>query len=294
MAGTFVARLRAKLDAGHAPVCIGLDPRLEALPAHLLPDAAPAVRISAFCREVLAAVGAHTPVVKPNIAFFERYGAAGFAAYEDTCRHARAQGLLVIGDVKRGDIGTTAQAYAEVHLDLADAVTLHPLLGKDSVEPFLQRCATTGGAVFVLVRTSNASATELQAHKDSAGEELSDAIARCVHQWGLGLGDARDYSSVGAVVGATYAHELLRLRARMPRALILLPGVGAQGAMVKDALGAFDANGMGGLVNQSRGVTQCFAPQDPDWLAQVASAAQSFARALRDAMRTRGPAGATP
>ena len=236
----------------------------------------------------MPAIAPYVPVVKPNIAFFERYGAAGFATYEGVCRVARAAGLLVIGDIKRGDIGPTASAYADVHLDLADAVTLHPLMGKDSVEPFLQRCLVTGGAVFVLVRTSNASATEFQGVHTRDGEELSDVIAAHVHQWGEGLGDAHDYGPVGAVVGATYPQEMARLRGRMPRALILVPGVGAQGGTVRDALSAFDAHGVGGIVNQSRGVAQCFAPDDPQWLDRVVTAAKSFSTEMHNALRTQG------
>ena len=290
MTGTFVARLRQKLSSGLAPVCVGLDPRLEALPVNLLPRAAPAARISAFYSELLPALAPLVPAVKPNIAFFERYGAAGFAAYEDVCKAARARGLLVIGDIKRGDIGTTASAYADVHLDLADAVTLHPLMGKDSVDPFLQRCQATGGSVFVLVRTSNASATEFQGVRTPAGDELSDVIAAHVHRWGEGLGDANDYGPVGAVVGATYPHELARLRRHMPRALILVPGVGAQGATVHDAAPAFDTNGMGGIVNQSRGIAQCFAADDPRWLDHVVTAAKRFSMQMLNAFRAHSAA----
>lgn len=285
MGGSFVSRLRNKLAAGHAPVCIGLDPRVAALPESLLPHASPVDRIVAFHAELLPAIAPHAPAVKPNIAFFERYGAAGFAAYEDVCRRARALDLLVVGDVKRGDIGPTAEAYAEVHLDLADAVTLHPLMGKDSIEPFLKRCDQTRGAVFVLVRTSNPSAVEFQSLRVSGESELSDVIARQVDAWGRGRGDADDFGPVGAVVGATYPHELARLRQQMPRALILIPGVGAQGATVADTLAAFAPDGSGGLVNQSRGVVQCFAPSARDWLTQIERAARGFAAEMRDALR---------
>lgn len=290
MAGSFVSRLRLKLSTGHAPVCVGLDPRLDALPSRLLADSTPAKRIAAFYGELLPAIAPHVPVVKPNIAFFECHGASGFAAYEEVCKTARARGLLVIGDIKRGDIGSTASAYADVHLDLADAVTLHPLLGQDSIAPFLQRCAVTGGAVFVLVRTSNASATELQAVRTLQGDELSDVIAAHVHRWGEGLGDADDYGPVGAVVGATYPQDLARLRRLMPRALILVPGVGAQGGSVRDTLSAFDSSGMGGIISQSRGVAQCFAPDDPQWLDRVVAAAKSFSLEMRSVLRQQGAA----
>lgn len=291
MGGTFVSRLRCKLDRGLPPVCVGFDPRQEALPTDLLPQRAPVERLATFCREVLPAIAPHVPAIKPNIAFFERYGSTGFAAYEDLCRRARALDLLVIGDVKRGDIGPTAAAYADIHLDLADAVTVHPFLGKDGVAPFLQRCETTGGAVFVLVRTSNPSAVELQAERLATGQEVSDLVAARVDAWGSELGDPDDYGPVGAVVGATYPQQLARLRQAMPRALILVPGVGAQGASVADTMAAFAADGMGGIVNQSRGILQCFAPTDRDWLARVAAAAQAFAAEMAAALRARRPEG---
>jgi len=287
MGGTFVSRLRRKLTNGLPPTCIGFDPRLDALPADLLPRAAPAERIAAFCREVLPAVAPHTPAIKPNVAFFERFGAAGFAAYEDLCRRARALDLLVIGDVKRGDIGPTAAAYADVHLDLADAVTLHPFLGHDSIEPFLARCQTTGGAVFVLVRTSNPSAVEIQGQPLREHGDVSELVAARVDAWGRGLGPPDDYGPVGAVVGATYPAQLARLRQLMPRALILVPGVGAQGAPLADALAAFSPDREGGLVTQSRGVLQCFSPTDRDWRDRIAAAAAGFATALRDALALR-------
>jgi orotidine-5'-phosphate decarboxylase len=287
MGGSFVSRLRAKLGSGLAPVCIGFDPRPEALPAGLLPDAPMAERIATFCREVLPAVAPHTPAVKPNVAFFERYGSAGLAAYEDLCRRARDLDLLVIGDVKRGDIGATAAAYAEFHLDVADAVTLHPFLGRDSLDPFLRRCAGGERAVFILVLTSNPGAAEFQGQRLASGESVSDLIARQVAVWGEALGDPNDYGPVGAVVGATHPEDLVRLRRTMPRALLLIPGVGAQGGTVHDAAAAFARDGMGGLVNQSRGVLQCFAPSDKTWLAKVADAAAAFARAMAAALRAR-------
>lgn len=289
MGGNFVSRLRGKLDRGLPPVCIGIDPRVDALPDDLLPHAPAAQRIAAFCREALAAIAPHTPAVKPNIAFFERYGSAGFAAYEDLCRRARALDLLVIGDVKRGDIGSTASAYADVHLDLADAVTLHPFLGSDSVAPFLQRCQTTGGAVFVLVRTSNPGAVEIQAERLQSGAEVSDLIAARVDAWGRDLGDPDDYGPVGAVVGATYPEQLARLRRSMPRSLFLVPGVGAQGAAIADTLPAFDRDRMGGIVNQSRAILQCFSPADRTWLTQIATAAAGFAAAMHAALRAPKP-----
>jgi orotidine-5'-phosphate decarboxylase len=280
----FVVELSRRLLAGEAPAVVGLDPRLSALPTSLLPDAPAPDRIAAFYQRVLPALARHVPVVKPNIAFFECFGSAGFAAYESTCATARKCGLLVLGDIKRGDIGSTAEAYAEGHAQWADAVTLHPYLGGDSLQPFLERCHPDRGGlgVFVLVRTSNPGAKDLQDLPiEGQGRALCDAVAAAVHRWGQELPLAEGYSPVGAVVGATWPAELHRLRRLMPNAWILLPGVGAQGGKVADLAAAFDRRGLGGLATQSRGVMQAFQPSDPDWLAKVEAAAEQFAAECR-------------
>lgn len=277
---TFVAELARRILSGAAPAVVGLDPRLDALPSGLLPESRPSERIAAFYGQALPAIARHVPVVKPNIAFFECFGSAGFAAYEATCNVARAAGLLVLGDIKRGDIGSTAEAYAEGHAQWADAVTLHPYLGGDSLQPFLQRThADKGGlGLFVLVRTSNPGAKDLQDLPiEGQGRALCDAVADAVHRWGQDLPKAEGYSPVGAVVGATWPHELERLRKRMPNAWILLPGVGAQGGKVEDLVSAFDRRGLGALATQSRGVMQAFKPGDADWLAKIEAAAAQFA-----------------
>ncbi len=267
-----------RLRQGAAPAVVGLDPRLEALPSEVLPGAPPAERIVAFYREVLPLLAPHVPLVKPNIAFFERYRAAGFGAYEATCRLAREQGLLVIGDIKRGDIGSTAEAYADGHLGLVDAVTLNPYLGEESLAPFLRAAREQGTGLFILVRTSNPSAEEFQGL-------VARQVARAVQRWseeaapglGRGTGPGSRYSPVGAVVGATQTDEIAGFRQLMPRSWLLLPGVGAQGARIQDVRAAFDDQGLGGLVSQSRGVLEVFAPEDPDWRDQIAAAVARFA-----------------
>lgn len=279
---SFVAQLAERILGGMAPVVIGLDPRLDALPTRLPAASDPTERILAFYRECMPAIARHAPCVKPNIAFFECFGAKGYAAYETTCALARQHGLLVLGDIKRGDIGSTAEAYAEGHFQLADAVTLHPYLGADSVAPFLRACHPERGgkAVFVLVRTSNPGARDFQ-DLQVDGEPLCDHVARAVTRWGAGLPQAHGYHPVGAVVGATWPQELTRLRNLLPHSWLLLPGVGAQGGRVEDLAAAFDARGLGALVNQSRGVMQAFAPGDADWLDQLEQAASTFATSCR-------------
>ncbi len=280
MSEAFTSRLAKRILDGQPAAVIGLDPRLDALPAAVLPGAEPVERIRAFYRELMPLLARYAPAVKPNIAFFEAYGAKGYALYEETCALAREQGLLVVGDIKRGDIGSTAEAYAEEHFRHADAVTLHPYLGIDSVEPFLRRSRETGQGVFILVRTSNPSATEFQALKTPGGT-VSEAVADAVTAWGRELTDEYGYSAVGAVTGATYVEELKTLRERMPQAWFLIPGVGAQGGKVADLAPAFDDRGLGALINQSRGILQCFDPAADDPMASIEAALIKFSNELK-------------
>jgi orotidine-5'-phosphate decarboxylase len=287
----FAARLAERIRGGAAPAVVGLDPRAESFP-EAVAGGTPPERCVAFYRQVLPVLARHVPCVKPNIAFFEAWGSAGYRAYEQTCALARELGLLVIGDVKRGDIGSTAEAYAEGHFRLADALTLHPYLGRDSVAPFLKYCQggsgeRAGKGVFVLVRTSNPGARDFQDLQTGA-HTLAEVVAEAVHEWGRELGQPGGWSPVGAVVGATWPEQLKALRARMPRAWILLPGVGAQGAKASDAAAAFDGEGLGGLINQSRGVMGVFRPEESDWLQRIEAAAIKFADECRAVARGPG------
>lgn len=279
---TFVGELADRVLGGQAPIVVGLDPRLAALPERLLPGAAPAARIVAFYRESLPVIARYAPAVKPNIAFFEAYGADGYRAYEEVCKLAHENDLLIVGDIKRGDIGSTAEAYAEGHFRMADSLTLHPYLGSDSVAPFLKWCPPSGGGrgVFVLVRTSNPGAQDLQ-DLVIDGEPLCDRVARAVNAWAANFDRERGYSPVGAVVGATWPAELARLRQLLPHSWLLIPGVGAQGGKVDDLDAAFDERGLGALINQSRGIMQCFSPANEDWLDRIEQACSTFAAECR-------------
>ena len=242
-------------------VCVGLDPRPDSLPAPLKtwsdllaePEAA-AAAIVAFNSAIIDAGADVAVLVKPQVAFYEQLGAPGLRAYEDTVRLAREAGLIVIGDVKRGDIGSTAEAYAEAHLDRigTDAVTLNPYLGWDSIEPFAKRCAAGHGA-FILVRTSNASSSELQ-EWPRPEQPVWQRVAEMVRDWGAGHVGASGYSALGAVVGATFPETAAALRALMPKTLFLVPGYGAQGADAKACAACFNRDGLGAVVNSSRGI----------------------------------------
>ena len=263
----FADRLNAAVERKASCAVVGLDPHLDLLPPEFeaareagRPRKERAARMGDFCLQLLEVVAPLVPAVKPQSAFFEVLGADGALQWERVVRRSRELGLLVIGDVKRGDIASTARAYASAFLEgegpsdptRCDAVTLSPFLGADSIEPFLEVCARTGGGIFVLVRTSNPGSADFQR---LGKPELSQAIAARVSHWGAGLVGKCGLSAVGAVVGATHAAELASFREAMPRAPFLLPGYGAQGAGGADVRGAFLGGRRGALVNSSRGIS---------------------------------------
>ena len=256
----YADRLEAAIAAAGSPCLVGLDPHVELLPeeyALARDPAAPrpqrARAVGDFLCEVIGLVAGSVPAVKPQSAFFELLGADGAREWERVVEAARAAGLLVVADVKRGDIDSTARAYARAYLELGgcDAVTVNPYLGADSVVPFLEVCDRAGTGVYVLVRTSNPGSAQFQQH---GTPPLFERVADAVVEWGGGRLGACGLSSVGAVVGATHPAELAALRARMPRTPLLIPGYGAQGAGAAEVAGGFLAGGRGALVNSSRGI----------------------------------------
>lgn len=273
----FADRLAAAIERCGNPCLIGLDPHVDLLPDEFAlardrsaPRAVRARAIGDFCCDVIELCRGRVPAVKPQSAFFEVFGADGAAQWERVVATAHAAELLVIGDVKRGDIASTAAAYATAFLEgvggdsesLCDAVTLSPFLGADSIEPFLSACLRTGTGIYVLVRTSNKGSADFQRH---GNPQLSRRIAERVVEWGRELTGDSGWSSVGAVVGATHAAELREFRESMPTTPLLLPGYGAQGAGAADIVDAFRAPSgatqlAGALVNSSRGVL--FAQRD--------------------------------
>jgi len=257
----YADRLEAAVAAVGNPCLVGLDPHVDALPEEyalardpLAPRAARAAAVADFLCAVIELVAGRVAAVKPQSAFFEVLGADGVRAWERVVAAARDAGLLVIGDVKRGDIDSTARAYARAFLEsepACDAVTVNPLLGADSLAPFLESCKRAHAGVYVLVRTSNRSSAQFQEH---GTPPLYERIADAVVAWGRDSIGAAGFSDVGAVVGATHPAELARLRARMPTTPLLLPGYGAQGAGAADVVHGFDARGRGALVNSSRAI----------------------------------------
>jgi orotidine-5'-phosphate decarboxylase len=294
MSTNFADRLFAAVREKRSAVCVGIDPRVKLLPAEFRPkrdtpnDQAQA--IADWGRELIAVVAPLVPVVKPNVAFYEALGAPGFRAFHETVIAAQEKGLLVISDVKRGDLGTTAEAYAEAHFGLigADAVTLSPYLGRDSIEPYLAHCRAAGRGVFVLVKTSNPGSADLQ--DIHAGETtVSRHVAKMVRDLGAdpSLVGASGLSCVGAVAGGTFPAEVAELRALMPQTPLLVPGYGAQGATAADCAKAFHAGGVGAVVNSSRGITFAFRSGDhaerfgeKRWRDSVAAAVYEMGDAL--------------
>jgi orotidine-5'-phosphate decarboxylase len=279
------------------PVVAGLDPRWEQLPPSLTSGRNDHVAwrpqaYEAFCREIIDVVATRVPAVKLQAAFFEECGPAGVMALGNVVAYACERGLLVIMDGKRNDIGSTAEAYARGYLGResawgCDALTISPYLGADSLEPFIQVAHERGAGLFVLVKTSNPGSHMLQDRLIDS-EPLYRIVARYVEeQSGTKVGDS-GYGSVGAVVGATYPEQLAELRAAMPHTWFLVPGYGSQGGTAHDVALGFDANGLGAVINNSRGII--FAHQRPEykdrfgesrWQEAVAAATDDMIAQLR-------------
>jgi orotidine-5'-phosphate decarboxylase len=284
-ASTFADRLAEAVDAKRSQLLVGLDPRSELLPVELrgetyLSRGAAADACARFCRGLIDAVAPYVVGVKLQLAFFEALGADGLRAYEDVRDYARAATLLVVADAKRGDIGSTARAYADAYLESGgegqlpvDALTINPYLGSDSVEPFLAACRRSGSGLFVVVKTSNAGSADIQDLALSDGRRVWQQVAELVNEWGAGFVGERGLSSVGAVVGATYPRAVAEARRLMPQAVLLLPGIGAQGATPADVARAFTSGPASALVPVSRAVIYAFRVEGADWRKAAAAEA---------------------
>lgn len=267
---TLVEKIKAKGN----PTVAGLDARLEYIPEHIAGRnmmlhgetlRAAAESVVAFNCGLIDALCDIVPAVKPQSAYYELLGSYGAMALKETIDYAHAKGMYVIGDIKRNDIGATAAAYAEAYLgktrvgdtEIApygcDSVTVNGYLGTDGVEPFLKECREREKSLFLLVKTSNPSSGELQ-NRDMEGKPLFARMAEMVAKWGEGLDTPCGYNQIGAVVGATYPEEQKIVRELLPRAYFLVPGYGAQGATAQDIANAFNDDGLGAIVNSSRGI----------------------------------------
>lgn len=300
----FADRLAAAVRRCGNPVLVGLDPRWDSLPAALRATqaTATAAQIAAayrtFCQAVIDVVAPLVAAVKPQSAFFEDVGPEGLAALADVITYARQRGLLVIFDGKRNDIGSTAAAYAAAYLGPdspwgADALTVSPYLGDDSLSPFVEAARQRDAGVFVLVKTSNPGGGLFQ-DLDVGGQPLYQVVASYVEQLAASTQGACGYGSVGAVVGATYPEQLAALRTAMPHSWFLVPGVGAQGATARDVAHAFDPAGLGAIVNSSRGIIFAHARREyKDRLGESRwqEAVEAATRQLSDELRAETPAG---
>ena len=270
---------------------VNIDPVLQRLPQALRREADPVACIEQFSYGVTDAVAPHVPVVKFNIAYFERYGPAGCAAYGRAIAHAKKRGLIVIGDIKRGDVDHTAQQYVEAHQSpdpaAADAITINGYFGWDGVEPFVKGLGRER-MVFVLVRTSNPSAATIQDLPLADGRTVHEAVGTLVDDWSRQHTLASSgYGPVGAVVATRNTEDAARLRAIMPHTIFLVPGYGAQGGTADDFRPYLDAHGFGALIAAGRSVIYaCDTPgaAATDWKSAIAAAASRFADDLRRIM----------
>jgi orotidine-5'-phosphate decarboxylase len=288
-AANFADRLAEAVARKKSQLVVGLDPMVDLLPMELrgetvLGRAAAASSVARFCKGIVDAVGPYVVAVKPQSAFFEALGSDGIRALEDVCEYVRSAGLLVLLDVKRGDIGSTARGYATAYLEpredgvpLADAITASPYLGQDSVEPFLAACRRYGSGVFFLVRTSNAGAADVQDLALSDSRPLWNHVAELVRGWGEPLVGQEGMSSVGAILGATYPRAISEARKLLPQTPMLLLGVGAQGATPADVARAFTAGPASALVSVSRSLIYAYRDSEEDWRTAAAAEAQRLA-----------------
>lgn len=272
-----VSKLIEKIQKTKAPICVGLDPMLSYIPEHVLKKAfseygetleGAGEAVWQFNKEIIDATADLIPSVKPQIAMYEQFGIEGLRIYDRTVKYCQEKGLIVIGDVKRGDIGSTSTAYATGHIGQVQVgsktyagfdteyITVNPYLGTDGVKPFVDVCNEFDRGIFVLVKTSNPSSGEFQ-DRLIDGRPLYELVAEKVVEWGDASMDG-SYSNVGAVVGATYPEMSRVLRRLMPRTYFLVPGYGAQGGTAEDLKYCFNEDGLGAIVNSSRGIIAAY------------------------------------
>lgn len=307
----FADRLVEAVKKKDSVVCVGLDPRLDKIPEFIRDEAfkasenngdplkAAALAVLIFNKGIIDAVCDLVPVVKPQIAFYEIFGAAGVQAFADTLDYAHEKGLITIADVKRNDIGTTAEAYASAYLGEtkiekgvvrvfdADSVTINPYLGSDGIKPFVKVAVAEGKGIFVLVKTSNKSSSEVQdlyvydeIARGKDAKALYEIMGHYVDSFGADEIGESGYSLVGAVVGATHPKQAAVLRKIMPNSIFLVPGYGAQGGSAQDVAACFNEDGFGAVVNSSRGIIFAYKEEG----AEKSYDEKAYAEAARDAV----------
>lgn len=273
-----IDQLVKQIQGKNNPTVVGLDPRLNFVPDFIkeemydkygkTPEAVAKAYLS-FNKAIIDEVHDLVPAVKPQVAMYEQLGAVGIQSYIDTIAYAKEKGLVIIGDIKRSDIASTAQSYAEGHIGLVDVegekfeiykedfITLNPFLGIDSVEPYFDACKNRNKGMFLLVKTSNPNSGQLQDLRVN-DQYLYEYVGGLVSKWGESMIGESGFSKVGAVVGATHKEQGIRLREQMPHTFFLVPGYGAQGATAEDLAGTFNKDGLGSIVNSSRGIIAAY------------------------------------
>lgn len=261
----FVDKLIEKIKEKKNPTVVGLDPRIEFVPNFIRnkyeemyenPIGRDTNAILEYNKIIIDTIKDIVPCVKPQIAFYEAYGVEGLKTFEETVKYARENGLIIIADIKRGDIGSTAEGYARAYLKgdfvEVDSITVNPYLGEDSITPFTKYCSSDKG-VFILAKTSNKSSKDLQ-DLTIDNKKIYEIVGEYIDKWGKEYIGNYGYSSVGAVVGATYPEVMEELRNIMKSAYFLVPGYGAQGGTAKDVVNCFNKDGLGAVINSSRGI----------------------------------------
>ncbi len=265
-----IDNLIEKIKETNSPIVMGLDPRYEMIPEIVRKKYTNDLEgiskaILEYNKELIDNTYDIIPAIKPQLAFYEMFGIEGMKAFKETCEYAKEKGMIVIADAKRGDIGSTAKGYSNAYLGKTtigkeeievfkniDFLTVNPYMGVDSIKPFMEDCIKYDKGIFVLVKTSNPSSGELQDLKLENGQTVYEHVAELVEEWGKEIRGKYNYSSVAAVVGATYPKQLEEIRKKAPHTYFLIPGYGAQGGKAEDIALGFDANGLGGIVNASR------------------------------------------
>lgn len=299
-----IDQLIEKIIKINNPTVVGLDPRLNLVPMHIreeayekhgqTPEGASAAFLE-FNKQIIDAVYDIVPAVKPQVAMYEQYGVPGLKAYIETIQYAKAKDLIIIGDIKRSDIASTAEAYSDGHIGRVDVegnafemyyedfITLNPYLGYDSIEPYMNNCKDYNKGLFILVKTSNPNSGEVQdIIVGDQGLQFYEYMGQLVSKWGEHFIGKYGFSQIGAVVGATYPEQGTKLREMLPHTFFLVPGYGAQGATSEDLAGCFNKDGLGAIVNSSRGIIAAYQSKKYKEIYKEVEFAQAARQAVLD------------